>query len=86
MTAVEKDTRRNDEDVEKNDARRLNDNSQNEDQNLSDQTTETGNQDAGCESFIVSWDGDKDPMCPRSMSTMRKWLIVSIACFGSLCV
>ena len=37
--------------------------------------------------FEVAWDGgDADPMCPRSMSTARKWLIVSITCFGSSCV
>jgi hypothetical protein len=55
--------------------------------NLSDQTTEAGNlDDTAAESFEVSWDGDKDPMCPRSMSRVRKWFIVSIACMGSLCV
>ncbi|KAH7494105.1 Efflux pump [Fusarium oxysporum f. sp. matthiolae] len=54
--------------------------------NLSDQTTEAGNLTTDCESFEVSWDGDKDPLCPRSMSTLRKWMIVSIACMGSLCV
>lgn len=67
-------------DVEKN-APPLN-NAPNEDQNLSDQTTEHGTQ----EIITVSWDGDKDPLCPRSMSTLRKWFIVSIACVGSLCV
>jgi len=54
--------------------------------NLSDQTTEAGNLTTDCESFEVSWDDDKDPLCPRSMSTLRKWMIVSIACMGSLCV
>lgn len=54
--------------------------------NLSDQTTEAGNLTTDCESFEVAWDGDKDPLCPRSMSTLRKWMIVSIACMGSLCV
>jgi hypothetical protein len=84
---AEKDIRRGDADIERNGAQRLNnDASQNDDQNLSDQTTETGNQDVTCESFQVAWDGDKDPMCPRSMSRMRKWFIVSIACVGSLCV
>ena len=67
-------------DVEKN-APPLN-NAPNEDQNLSDQTTEHGSQ----ETITVTWDGDKDPLCPRSMSTLRKWFIVSIACVGSLCV
>ncbi|KAI1343822.1 MFS general substrate transporter [Xylariaceae sp. FL0016] len=36
--------------------------------------------------FEVSWDGDDDPMCPRSMSIFRKWLIVVIVGMGSLCV
>lgn len=37
--------------------------------------------------FEVTWDGgDADPLCPRSMSTARKWLIVFITCFGSACV
>ncbi|KAI1068323.1 hypothetical protein LB507_004346 [Fusarium sp. FIESC RH6] len=67
-------------DVEKN-TPPLN-NAPNEDQNLSDQTTEHGAQ----ETITVTWDGDKDPLCPRSMSTLRKWFIVSIACVGSLCV
>ncbi|KAF5020744.1 hypothetical protein F66182_7246 [Fusarium sp. NRRL 66182] len=58
-----------------------------DDVNLSDQTTEAGNQDEPAyESFEVSWDGEKDPVCPRNMSTMRKWTIVSIACAGSVCV
>lgn len=37
--------------------------------------------------FEVEWDGgDNDPLCPRSMKLARKWLIVFITCFGSLCV
>ncbi|CAK7201111.1 hypothetical protein SEUCBS139899_003813 [Sporothrix eucalyptigena] len=37
--------------------------------------------------FEVTWDGgDADPLCPRSMATARKWLIVFITCFGSACV
>ncbi|GKU14582.1 unnamed protein product, partial [Fusarium langsethiae] len=56
-------------------------------QDLSDQPTEiAANQHVSDKSIHVGWDGDKDPMCPRSMSRMRKWLIVSIACVGSLCV
>jgi hypothetical protein len=56
-------------------------------QELSDQPTEIVNQHVSAKSVqVVGWDGDKDPMCPRSMSRMRKWLIVSIACVGSLCV
>jgi hypothetical protein len=73
-------------DVEKNAPSAIDDDGQNA-ANLSDQTTEAGNlDDTAAESFEVSWDGDKDPMCPRSMSRVRKWFIVSIACMGSLCV
>ena len=37
--------------------------------------------------FEVGWDGgDQDPLCPRSMAEGRKWMIVLITCFGSLCV
>lgn len=32
------------------------------------------------------WDGDNDPMNPRSMSRGRKWLIVLIVSGTSLCV
>ncbi|OGM44515.1 putative bicyclomycin resistance protein [Aspergillus bombycis] len=34
----------------------------------------------------VSFDSDQDPMCPRSMSSVRKWVIVLIVCTGTLCV
>ncbi|WZH40607.1 major facilitator superfamily domain-containing protein [Fusarium acuminatum] len=81
-------------DVEKNAPSAIDDNRHSKptdegqnDADLSDQTTEAGNlDDTAAESFEVSWDGDKDPMCPRSMSRVRKWVIVSIACMGSLCV
>lgn len=37
--------------------------------------------------FEVGWDGgDDDPMNPRSMPKWRKWVIVGITSFGSLCV
>ncbi|KAI0850093.1 MFS general substrate transporter [Daldinia vernicosa] len=36
--------------------------------------------------FEVSWDGDDDPLCPRSMPTARKWLAVITVGMGSLCV
>ncbi|KAI3341705.1 major facilitator superfamily domain-containing protein [Ustulina deusta] len=36
--------------------------------------------------FEVSFDGDDDPMCPRSMNLARKWLLVCIVGLGSLCV
>lgn len=38
------------------------------------------------ESFIVSFDGDYDPMYPRNMSLARKWAIVITVCMGTLCV
>jgi len=42
---------------------------------------------AGTDPFEVGWEGgDDDPLCPRSMHVGRKWLIVFITCFGSLCV
>ncbi len=37
--------------------------------------------------FEVGWDnGDSDPLNPRSMGIARKWLLVFITSFGSLCV
>ena len=36
--------------------------------------------------FEVHWDGDNDPMNPRSMSKPRKWVIVLIISASSLCV
>ncbi|KAI1636614.1 major facilitator superfamily transporter [Biscogniauxia mediterranea] len=36
--------------------------------------------------FEVGWDGDDDPRCPRSISLVRKWLMVIIIGMGSLCV
>lgn len=36
--------------------------------------------------FEVAWDGDNDPSCPRSMSIVRKWLVVITVGMGSLCV
>ncbi|KAI1825129.1 MFS general substrate transporter [Xylaria intraflava] len=41
---------------------------------------------SGEDPFEVSFDGDDDPMCPRSMSDVRKWSIVCIVGIGSLCV
>ncbi|KAH6639908.1 major facilitator superfamily domain-containing protein [Truncatella angustata] len=38
------------------------------------------------DNFEVAWDGDDDPMCPRSMSLLHKWAIVIIVGTGSLCV
>jgi len=36
--------------------------------------------------FLVQWDGDDDPLNPRSFSTARKWLIVLVVSLGSLLV
>ena len=37
--------------------------------------------------FVVTWEGgDSDPMNPRSMSKLRRWLIVLIVSSSSLCV
>lgn len=37
--------------------------------------------------FEVGFDGgNADPLCPRSMATARKWLIVSIVSSASFCV
>ena len=36
--------------------------------------------------FEVRWNGEDDPMNPRSTHTPRKWLIVLIVCASSLCV
>jgi hypothetical protein len=38
------------------------------------------------EPFLVTWDGDSDPMNPRSMSKLRRWIIVFIVSASSLCV
>lgn len=34
----------------------------------------------------VQFDGEDDPMNPRNKSTFRKWLVVIIVAFSSLCV
>ncbi|KAF2124054.1 benomyl/methotrexate resistance protein [Dothidotthia symphoricarpi CBS 119687] len=36
--------------------------------------------------FLVTWDGDADPENPRSMSSLRRWIIVLICAASSLCV
>lgn len=36
--------------------------------------------------FEVRWDGESDPMNPRTMKVWNKWLIVIIVAFCSLCV
>ncbi|KAI1461038.1 MFS general substrate transporter [Annulohypoxylon moriforme] len=36
--------------------------------------------------FEVAWESDTDPECPKSMSVVRKWLVVITVGMGSLCV
>ncbi|KAH7397428.1 benomyl/methotrexate resistance protein [Pyrenochaeta sp. MPI-SDFR-AT-0127] len=38
------------------------------------------------EPYLVSWDGDADPLNPRSMTKLRRWAIVLICAASSLCV
>ncbi|KAI1196153.1 major facilitator superfamily domain-containing protein [Nemania serpens] len=38
------------------------------------------------DTFEVSFDGDDDPFNPRSMNQARKWILLVVVCFGSLCV
>ena len=46
-----------------------------------------GEQDGDPEKqFEVQWDGDNDPMNPRSRSKPRKWLVVLLVSTSSLCV
>lgn len=36
--------------------------------------------------YDVSFDGDDDPMSPKSLPLIRKWAIVIIVCTGTMCV
>lgn len=36
--------------------------------------------------FLVKWDDDNDPMDPRNMGLLRRWLIVAVISMGSACV
>ncbi len=36
--------------------------------------------------FLVQWDGDNDPLNPRSLPLSRKWIIVIVISLGSLLV
>jgi hypothetical protein len=39
------------------------------------------------DTFEVAFEGgDSDPMCPRSMKTARKWLIVSVLSGAGVCL
>ncbi|CAD0027105.1 unnamed protein product [Aureobasidium pullulans] len=43
-------------------------------------------EDTNEKEFEVTWDGDEDPMNPRSMAHARKWVIIIILSASSLCV
>ncbi|KAF4637041.1 hypothetical protein G7Y89_g1039 [Cudoniella acicularis] len=38
------------------------------------------------QSFLVGWDGDNDPLDPRTFSAARKWFYVAVVAIGSLLV
>jgi hypothetical protein len=48
--------------------------------------TAVGDDAVNDKEFEVTWDGDDDPMNPRSMPYARKWIIVIIVSASSLCV
>jgi len=43
-------------------------------------------QGSGEKTFEVGWDGPADSMNPKNMRFARKWMIVIVLAFGSLCV
>jgi hypothetical protein len=55
-----------------------------------ERTTEEGHDETEEERehkrWEVNWDGENDPMSPRSMSKARKWAIVLIMASSALCV
>lgn len=38
------------------------------------------------QSSLVGWDGDNDPLDPRTFSAARKWFYVAVVAVGSLLV
>jgi hypothetical protein len=38
------------------------------------------------EQYLVDWDGDNDPLDPRTFSAARKWFYVAVVAMGSLLV
>jgi hypothetical protein len=48
--------------------------------------TAVGDDAVNDKEFEVAWDGDDDPMNPRSMPYARKWIIIMILSASSLCV
>jgi hypothetical protein len=49
-------------------------------------SAEAGTQSEDEKRFEVKWDGDDDPMNPRSRSKFRKWIVVFIMAGSALCV
>jgi hypothetical protein len=47
---------------------------------------EKGQPPAMEQSFLVEWDGNNDPLNPRTMSVVRRWAIVAVVAMGSLLV
>lgn len=37
-------------------------------------------------SYLVEWDGENDPLDPRTLSAARKWFNVAVVAMGSLLV
>lgn len=48
--------------------------------------TAVGDDGVNEKEFEVTWDGDDDPMNPKSMPYARKWVIITILSASSLCV
>ncbi|KAH7143485.1 major facilitator superfamily transporter [Dactylonectria macrodidyma] len=48
--------------------------------------TDCGTTSSEDQIYVVKFEGDHDPMCPRSMSKIRKWIIINIVCMATLCV
>ncbi|XXG97624.1 3-dehydroquinate dehydratase (3-dehydroquinase) [Hypoxylon texense] len=57
-----------------------------EEGDATDDTLTSGQPQNEKDPFEVAWDGDDDPSCPRSISIVRKWLVVVTVGMGSLCV
>ncbi|KAI5864176.1 MFS general substrate transporter [Durotheca rogersii] len=51
-----------------------------------DDTLAPNRPDGEKDPFEVAWDGDDDPLCPRSMSKPRRWMAVIVVGMGSFCV
>ena len=56
------------------------------DDNQGSEADETGRSHDEEKDFTVQWDGEDDPMNPRSMHKARKWFIVFIISASSACV